>query len=139
MQHSAPRAPDRHRDSGGIVLGWLTKIVVVAAIVGLVGFDAMAVFAGRMGIIDQGEAAARAASDSWKQHADVQDAYDAASKTASDANLDNTIDPKSFRVDDDGTVHLRVEREVTTLLLHRIGRLREWATVGEEVTGKAPV
>jgi hypothetical protein len=137
MQCSVHVAPRRLGDTGGIVIGWLTKIVVVAAVTGVAGFDAVSVVAARVGVVDQGQVAARAASESWRDREDVQLAYDTAADAAREANALNIVDPKHFRIADDGTVHLRVEREATTLVLHRISRLRDWATVEGEASGKA--
>jgi hypothetical protein len=124
-------------DAGSIVIGWLTKIAVIAAIVGLAGFDALSLLITRVGVVDQGEFAARTASEKWKNTKDIQSAYEAALDAATEANVANDIDATTFRVDDDGTVHLRVEREATTLVLHRIGKLRQWTTISEPASGRA--
>jgi hypothetical protein len=132
------RARNRSED-GGIVVGWLTKITVVAAIVGVVGFDGLSLLVTKFGVVDQGGLAARTASEAWKNSRDIQTAYEIAAAAASEANAANIVDTKTFRVDDDGTVHLRVEREATTLVLHRIGPLRSWTTVNEPASGRAPL
>ncbi len=124
-------------DAGSIVIGWLTKIAVIAAIVGLAGFDALSLLVTRIGVVDQGEFAARTASETWKNTKNVQTAYETALDTVTQANVGNDIDAKTFEIDEDGTVHLRVDREATTLVLHRIGRLREWTTISEPASGRA--
>jgi len=126
-------------DAGGIVVGWLLKIVLVGAAVGLVGFDALSVATVRLGVVDQGEMAARTGSDRWNDSKDIQLAYDAAASAAELANPNNSIDADTFRVDRNGTVHLRISRDATTLVLHRVGRLRSWTLVSEEVAAKAAV
>ena len=49
------------RDSGSIVLGWLTKLVVVLLLVGVVLFDFVSVGVARMTASDDANTAAQAA------------------------------------------------------------------------------
>jgi hypothetical protein len=134
---SLDRTSIRVRDErGGIVLGWLTKIAIAAALIGLVIFDGLSVGITKISLTDQGETAAREASEIWKSTHDIQQAYDTALGAAHEANTLNDIDPKSFTVDQDGTVHLRISREATTLVLQRIGALEDWASVSQEAEGQ---
>jgi cytoskeletal protein RodZ len=123
-------------DRGDIVLGWLTRLVVVLAVVGVLGFDAVALGVGRLKAEDRAQAAARAAAQSWRQDEDVQVAYEAALATTE--RLEDAIPPASFTVGPDGAVTLTVEHTATTLLLEKVGPLRDWATSAATATGRPP-
>jgi len=124
-------------DSGDILMSWLTKIVVVMAVAGIVVFEAVSVGVTATSMIDQGTYAAREASEAWQSTSSVQQAYDAALKVAVEANPQNAIDSASFRIDDDNTVHLTISRDATTLLLYRWDRTATWAELHREVSGRS--
>jgi hypothetical protein len=124
-------------DRGDIVVGWLVRVVVSVAVVGLVLFDAVSVGAAKMSVTDQAAEAARAASDSWLAHHDQQAAFDAAWQEATEADAANTVDTHSFRVEQNGTVHLTVKRTAPTLVLRLIGPLEHWADVSGDGVGRA--
>ena len=125
------------RDRGDIVIGWLTKIVVVLGIAGLALFDALSIGSTSVSLSDQGQYAAREASEAWQQTDSVQRAYDAAVATAVSQNPLNTVDPKSFRIDADDTVHLRIGRTATTIVLHHWDRTAKWAVLEREAKGRS--
>jgi hypothetical protein len=118
-------------DRGDIVLGWLTKLVVVLALVGVTGFDLVALAVGRLQAEDRAAAAANAAVSAWGSGSkDVQAVYDAAlSRLAEDGDGGaDTIDPASFTVAPDGTVTLTLTHTAPTLLLEKVSAVRSWAT-----------
>ncbi len=116
-------------DTGDIVLSWLTKTVVIIAIFGLVLFDAIAVAVGRMNTTDAAGEVALAGSEAWHLHPDVQTAYNAAEAAAESRG--GEVLPSDFTVDTSGTVRLRLRRQVTTLLMHRVGPLRRFTVAVE--------
>ena len=59
----------------------------------------------------------------------------AAQATATESNPLNVIDPKTFRVDPNGTVHLKISRTATTLVLYRIGPLKKYGVVEQDAHG----
>jgi hypothetical protein len=124
-------------DRGDIVIGWLTKIVVGLGLAGLVFFDAISVGTTAVNLTDQGQHAAREASDVWQTTGSVQEAYDAAVASAKDQNPANVVDPATFRIDPDDTVHLRVGRTATTIVLYRWGRTATWAELEREAKGRS--
>lgn len=135
-----PQQPGRaltpRRDDGGIVLGWLTKLVVVMAVVGVILFDGLSITASRLSIEDHGFLAAREASSEWQRSGDVQLAYDSALSTAVDANALNEVPPGSFVAAPDGTVDLDIHREAATLVVHRVGWIADWALVSTHAAAK---
>jgi hypothetical protein len=124
-------------DRGDIVLGWLTRLTVIMALVGVALFDAISVGTTSASVADQGTSAALQASATWDETKDVQAAYNAAVAFATEANPQNELDPQSFSIDADGTVHLTVSRDAKTLVLYRWGRTAKWAHVSQTAKGRS--
>lgn len=111
-------------DAGGIVIGWLVKLVVVVVLVAIVAFDAISVGISRLNGTDDANAAALAAATVWAQTHNVQSAVDAAQEAVPDTH--ESLVPNSLTIDANGTVHLELRREAKTLLMFRIGPLRRY-------------
>lgn len=123
-------------ERGDIVLSWLSKLVVFLGLAGVVLFDAISIGVTHSGVADAGSFAAHEASATWLAGHDLQQAYETATVTAGKANSLNVIDPKTFTVDPDGTVHLTISRTATTLVLYRIGPIKKWADVSSQSKGR---
>lgn len=123
-----------HGDRGDIVLGWFTKIAIILALVGLVGFEATSIGVTHVSTQDLAKAAAREGSRTWQATRDVQRAYNAAEAVALEDQ--GTIKPEEFIVAQDGTVTVTVEREASSLLLYRFGATKKWTRVREKATGR---
>ena len=121
-------------DRGDIVLGWLTKVVVTLAVLGVVGFDLVSLGAARFQAEDHAQTAVRAASEAYRTPNDLQAAYDAA--YAEVAEHGDTIDPQTFSVAADGRVTLTLRRTAPTMLVEKIGPLRPWAEVERTVSAR---
>jgi len=129
---------DEHvRDEGGIVLGWLTKLAIALAIVAVLMFDVLSVVTAKMSVQDQGAAAAMTASDTFVRTHDPKQALDSAQQAITDSNPANVLDVSAFRIDRDGTVHVRVTREAPTLVAHYVGKLRELCNVSADTFGRS--
>ena len=127
----------RRDDRGDIVLGWLTRLTVVLAILGVIGFDLVSVGAGHLAAEDQAQDAARAAVTSFRADQDVQRAYEAAlADTLEDGKVGDSIDPATFSVAEDGSVTLTLQHVSPTLLVEKIAPLRRFATATATVTGR---
>ena len=123
-------------DRGGIVLGWITRLVLLFGVAGLVLFDAISIGTTAMTLSDQGSTAAQAASEAWQTgNKSAQTAYNAAVAAAVGQNPDDVIATKDFRVDGDGTVHLTVSRTAPTLIVYRIGPIKNWAHIQRRAQG----
>jgi hypothetical protein len=134
MAGSACRTFD---DRGGIVLGWLTRIVLFFSVAALVLFDAISIATTAMNVSDQGSTAARQASESWQTSKNVQTAYNAAVESAAEENPADVISTRDFKIDADGTVHLTVSRDAATLIVFRIGPIKDWAHIVRRTSGRA--
>lgn len=124
-------------DRGDIVLGWLTRLVLGLAVVGLIGFDLVSLGATRFQAEDHAQSAARAAAEVYRGPSDLQAAYDAAVGEVLEHG--DTIDPTTFAVAPDRTVTLTLRRAAPTLLLEKVPPLRPWADVRRTVTGSPPL
>jgi len=120
-------------DCGDVVLGWLTKVTVTLALLGLIGFDAVSLAAGQFQAEDHAQQAARAAVEAYRTTPDLQQAYDAAVGEVLDDG--DTIETEGFVAGPDGSITLRLRREVPTLLIEKIPPLRNLVTVTRTVTG----
>jgi hypothetical protein len=124
------------RDGGSIVLGWLTKLMVVMLLVGVVLFDFVAVGVSRMSATDDANTAAQAASQEWEHSHSVQLAFNAAVEAIS--NPSERVLVRGFSISADGSSHLLLRRETTTLVAYRIGALKKYTTVIAHGEASAP-
>jgi hypothetical protein len=115
------------RESGSIVLGWLTKLIVVLALAGVVFFDFVSVGVARMSASDDANTAAQGAACEWLHSHDVQQAYNAAVETVTSPA--ERVLVRGFQIDTDGSVHLLLRRDVTTLVAFRISPLKKYTVV----------
>lgn len=119
-------------DDGTIVLGWLTRLVAVFAVLGLLAYDGVSVLVATVGAADDAGTAASAAADTYQSTHDVQKAYQAAVQAVPSQDA---IDPADFAVAPGGKVTLTVERTPTTLWLQHVGPLKKWTTVAQGGSG----
>jgi hypothetical protein len=123
-------------ERGDIVTGWLVKLVVVFALAGVALFDAISVGVAYVNVADQANSTALEASDTWNATKNVQKTYIAAVEAAKKADPGNLVDPQTFRIDPDGTVHVRLTRTATTLVLYRAGATKGWAEITQDGDGR---
>lgn len=136
VERLLPRRHDAPVDAGGIVIGWLAKIVIVVGLLGVALFDAISIGVSRLSVEDAGSLAAREASTALSRNANLQAAYQTAVATALEANPLNEVPPASFVVLPDGSVELVVAREATTFVVRHLGWIAPWAHVEARATGK---
>ena len=124
-------------DRGDIVLGWLTKLTLTLAVLGLIGFDLVSLATARLAAEDHAQDAARAASSTYRDGRNLQAAYDAAAAEA--LQHGDTVEASTFTIAPDGAVTLTLHRTAATLLVEKIAPLRGWADAEATVTGRPPV
>lgn len=118
------------------MLGWLTRVVVGLALTGILLFDGISIATARLSVEDDATAVAREASETYQRTGDVQQAYLTASTYAVQADALNEVPPTSFHAAPDGTVSLDVHRTATTLVISRVGWVRDWADVTAHGSGR---
>lgn len=131
----APRA-ENSGDRGSIVIGWLTKLAVAIAIVGLTLFDTISIGAARLGGKDDANTAAEAAAQDYRANHNVNAAYQAALDTLPSSS--ETIPAKTFVILPDGTVTLVLDRTVSTLVARHIGFLKKYTLAVEHGESTPP-
>jgi Tfp pilus assembly protein PilV len=114
------------RDRGDIVLGWLTRVVIVLSVLGVLGYDVVSVIYTQVSAADVASQAAQAAGDSWSARKDIEAAYDAAELTAEGEG--GTVPRSSMSIDPSGTVKLSVVKTAPTFVLQYTGVLKKVAT-----------
>lgn len=124
-----------HGDRGDIVVGWLTKLVVAIALIGVCAFEVVSIAVTKVSTKDDATTAAFEASQNWFDNRDVQQAYDTAEAYAQEHG--GSIDPEKFSIADDGRVTLTIRKEATSLVLSRIGSAEKWLVVEESGDAKA--
>jgi hypothetical protein len=124
------------RDTGSIVAGWIAKLAICLGVVGILLFDAISIGTTYVSTADAGDTAAQAGSESWIATHDVRRAYATALAEANRNGHDYTINPKTFVVETDGTVHLVIARKAHTLVVERVGPVRQWASVERQATAR---
>jgi hypothetical protein len=125
-------APDR----GDVILSWLTRVVAGIAVVAVVGFDGLSLAVTRVSAMDDANTAAVAASSAWLTDKGLLAPTLLAAENSA-AQHGETVLPNSLTADPDGTVHLKLERIATTLLVRHIGPVSSWATVIVNGSGRS--
>ena len=123
-------------EAGSIVLGWLVRLTVVLAAVGLVAFDAIAIGVARMGLVDGGEAAAREAQVVWARGGGVELAKAKALEEAQREGI--TIVDSTLVMGRDGSISFDTVREVNTFLFGYIPGAKDWTVQEYTVAEPAP-
>ena len=118
------------------MLGWLTKLALLLAVLGLIAFDMIALATTGVTAADDATTDASLAADTYKATTNPQKAYDTAAIEALKHN--ETIDPNSFYVTPDGHITLTVTRTATTLWMHRIGPLKKYTILTGTATASPP-
>jgi hypothetical protein len=123
-------------DNGSIVVGWLTRLVALFAVLGVLAYDGAILVVSNFGAADDATTAAGAAADTYQATRNIQTAYDAAVKAVPSKDV---VETKTFTVDPtNGSVTLTIDRSPTTLWMHRIGALKKWTLVHQSGTGSPP-
>jgi hypothetical protein len=121
------------RDAGGIVIGWMTKLVVVFAIIGVLGYDGIAVGVGHLSTADDAGNAAQAASQTYQSSHNVNTALASAQAVL---KVGEALDASTFSIEPDGTTSVTLTRTVHTLVLYRTSKTAGLAVITAHATGK---
>lgn len=103
-------------DQGSVVLGWLSRLVLTFAILGLIGFEVMSIAVVHVQVEDIGRSAAQEAIETYQETQNPELAYQAADVYA--ASQDSEIDKASFEITPE-SVSFTLEKVAPTLLLYR--------------------
>lgn len=117
-------------DRGGIVVGWLLKIVVVIAAIGLVAYDLVSIAYAKVATSDDARYIAMGASEAIVlDHADNAEAVEMARARAESRGV--TLGKKDVVISPDRTVTVSIHRTANTLFVSRIGPLQKYGVINE--------
>lgn len=120
-------------DEGSIVIGWMTKLAITAAIVGTLGFDGISVGVGHLSTAGDADNAVQAASQNFQTTHNLTAAYKAA---VGAVKPQESVGVTDFTIAADGTTSLTVTNTVHTLVLFRTSKTKEWTVITAHATGK---
>ena len=123
-------------DERGFILSSLVRLLVVLALLGLAGIETASVVFARVQTQDTAEQAAFEAARDYRDSSDVQSARQAAEFHIADT--DPSAELRQFQVRTDGSVRVVVFKRATTLLIHRIGFLKEFTEARGRAVGQPP-
>jgi hypothetical protein len=118
-----------------VVVGWLTKLAVVLAVLGVLLFDTASLLVGRVSVADHADSAAQAAADSWHQ----QHSYQAALLAAQDSAGSDEVVRNSLVIAADGATTLALHRDVQTLVVRHVPQLHAFTSVTGTGNARPPV
>jgi hypothetical protein len=113
------------RETGSIDAGWLTRVVLLLAVVGIVAVDTVSVLSTRISVSDDAASAAIAGRDNYAGSHDVTAAYTAAQKAARDLHPATALPAGGFLVTKDGTVTVTAIRMPSTIVAHYLPWVRD--------------
>jgi hypothetical protein len=143
VAHPYPATPTalRHRlwaeDVGVILLSTLTKVLLVLGVLGVIGYDSVALSINTLSLKDDAQAAAQEGHQVLHDRKDPQAAYNAVVRYAKEHRL--TVVPQSFAVSSNNTVTVEVRREAPVIVARYVPRLSSYvvatasASVGDPV------
>ncbi|MEI2716547.1 MAG: hypothetical protein V9E98_06065 [Candidatus Nanopelagicales bacterium] len=127
---------DRCVDSGGIVLGWLLKIVAILLILGLAAYDLVVIAVAKVTTTDDTSFIARGASEAIVlRNATAEEAVLVAKERAKSRGV--KLGGDDITIDSEGSVTVSVHRTADTLFVSRIGPLQQFGEVDETYTTRA--
>lgn len=118
-----------------MVIGWLTKLALVLAVLGVLLFDSASLVIGRVSVADHADNAAQAAADSWRQ----QHSYQAALLAAQSAAGTDEVVPNSLVIAADGGTTVVLHHDVQTLVVQHVPQLHDLTTVTGTGNARPPV
>lgn len=117
-------------DDGGIVTGWLLKLFVVFAIIGVVAYDAVSITMARVTASDDARSIAQATSDALLlRNATPERALEAGLDRAAQHGV--VLGPKDLVITKNGAVITRIHRSPDTLVAFRIPKLKDYVDADE--------
>ena len=110
-------------EDGGIVTGWLVRLLIIMAILGFVGYELVTAGLTAVNLDGAVRDVARAAALRYQESQNIDRAREDAAAVAQEKGI--VLD--SVTVDGD-LIHATGHDQAPTLVLHRIGFTRDWTT-----------
>jgi hypothetical protein len=117
-----PRRP--RGDAGVFVIGTLAKLMIFLAIVGVIGYDTVAITTTQLAVRDDAQQAALLGHTALRDKGTVQAAYAAVLKFAEENG--DTVVRGGFATGPNHTVTVRLRREAHTIVASMIPRVKTY-------------
>ena len=131
----------RHRlraeDVGLIVVSTLTKVLLVLAVLGIAGYDAISMSINAISLRDDAQAAAQAGHQALQDHKGAKAAYAAVMQYADQNGL--TVVPQSFAVSSRNTVTVELRREAPTIAARYLPGVNSYVVATASGSANDPV
>jgi Tfp pilus assembly protein PilV len=111
-------------DVGIILVSTLTKVLLVLAVLGVAGYDAIAISINAVSLKDEAQAAAQAGHQVLRNGDDAKAAYTAVMTYAKEHGL--TVVPQSFAVSSHHTVTVEVRRDARVIAARYLPRISSY-------------
>jgi hypothetical protein len=131
------RAAAGEADRGDIVLGWLTKVIVVMSLIGLLVVEGLSITSARISGKDVANGVALAGSEAYSAKKSAKTALRAAQAEALSHGAE--VVPGTFLVARDGRVTVTVRQTAKTVLLYRVAQTRTWAQIDSDGNARSVV
>jgi hypothetical protein len=109
---------------GVIVVSTLIKVVAVLGVVGILGYDAVAMSINSLSLKEDAQAAAQEGHQVLHDRKDPQAAFNAVQRFAQDHGL--TVVPQSFAVSANNTVTVELRREAPVIAARYLPRINTY-------------
>jgi len=120
-------------ERGGIITGWIIRLLIGVAIAGLALFETGAVIVNLVSTDSLASRAAEAAAESYARDGSTTKARQACERRAEEAGAD-CIELTVRR----STVSARVRKVAPTLVIDKIGPIEQYATAEAEASAEIP-
>jgi hypothetical protein len=119
-----------NNDSGSVVFGWLGRLTITFAVLGLVGFEVLSIAVTHVGIQDIGVTAGDRALTTYQGSHNPALAFSAADQYATEHSA--TIVKKTFQISDQ-SVSFEIDKTAPTLVLYRWDKTAGYAEVSTKI------
>jgi len=113
-----------HADAGVLVIGTLAKLLVVLAVVGTAGYDAISIASAQIGAADDAQEAALEANNVLVHQGTPQMAYAVALKYSEEHG--ETFVTSGFRIGEHDSVTVELRREAHTIAAAYLPRIKDY-------------
>ncbi|TVR32364.1 MAG: hypothetical protein EA388_12165 [Nitriliruptor sp.] len=108
------------QEDGDIISRWLVQLVLVMVVVAFVGFEGVSIAVNHLSLDEDARQVAAATRTAYRDGRDIDDAAEAGLATAAEQGIEVT---DVIPAEDDSELTFMLEKQASTLALHRFDRL----------------
>jgi hypothetical protein len=117
-----------------VITGWLVKVVVIVAVLGLIAFEGGSPLITRAQVDGAAHDAANDAAAEFFQRHDP----DAAKAVAQEIADKESAQLVEFQIDDQSKVHVRLFKQAKSIVLKKLKQTRSWYEIRVTATSTGP-